>query len=426
MINFTHVMRGALAFAGALFVGALSTPAFAQGKMNFPMALVVTDTTGLSIEKGPLYFASNLNSWSANDPAWQLKRVGDTTPAVWELPLKPEQLASGSVEFKITRGSWETVEVNGDGSDVDNHTIGDSSWAMGNSGRLELKVEVAGFADQRGTRWPKAPTADRTPSVTGDLEVFQIGSTVLNNSRSVRVWLPPGYKAKENVDKRYPVLYMNDGQNLFDRATSFAGAEWSVDETVTELIAKGTLEPMIVVGIDNIGDVRANEYNPPYTEWDGKSNYADRYLEFVTKEVMNYVNGTYRTLTGRKNTAFGGSSFGGNVALFAMMTKSDVFGTFLVESPACFISDKAIITKLKEYDGKLPDRVFVAVGTKESSRSGDSDAYINTVKELADVLRSKGLGEDRFKFVVQDGGTHFEKTWADRLPGAMTFLFGQK
>ena len=147
------------AFAFVALIGLLSagSPSRAQGerKLNFPMVLVVTDTTGLATDKQPLYFASNVNGWNPGDPAWKLTRAGEGAAAVWELPLKAEQLAAGGVEFKITRGSWETVEVTSEGTDMSNRKLDEGSWTM-DGARLALKVEVAGFVDQRGTRWNPA------------------------------------------------------------------------------------------------------------------------------------------------------------------------------------------------------------------------------------------------------------------------------
>ncbi len=414
----------ALTIVGAFFVATVvrAEPASPPG---LSMSLVVVDQSGLTSDE-PLFMASSLNAWNPADPKFQLKRTKDKPPT-WELPLTPQQLGGQDVEFKITRGSWETVEVDAEGRDVGNRTIGESSWAMSESG-LVMKVDVQGFADQRGTRWPVAAereTQRREPSVLGTLDIFDAASKELGNTRKIRVWLPRGYADEANKDRRYPVLYMNDGQNLFDRATSFGGAEWGADETAQNLIDTGKIEPLIIVGIDNTGATRSREYNPSYTTYDKQQNYAEKYVDWLTGELMPMVNQRYRTKTGPENTSLGGSSFGGNVTIFAAMHAPGTFGRLLVESPAIFISDKAILAKVREWKGEWPSRIFIGVGTRETSKAGEAEAYLLGVEELATALQEKGLSAERLKFEIEEGGIHNESTWAKRLPGAMGFLFGK-
>lgn len=414
----------ALTIVGAFFVAAI-TRAEPAAPPGIGMSLVVTDKSGIKSDE-PLFMASSINAWNPADPKFQLKKT-KAEPPTWELPLTPQQLAGQGVEFKLTRGSWETVEVDAQGQDLANRTIGDSSWTMSEGG-LIMKVEVQGFADQRGTRWPVAvdrETQRREPSVTGTLDIFDLASKELGNARKIRVWLPRGYADAANKDKKYPVLYMHDGQNVFDRATSFGGAEWGADETAQNLIDTGKIEPLIIVGIDNTGATRAREYNPSYTEYDGQKNYAEKYVDWLTAELMPQINQRYRTLTGPENTSLGGSSFGGNVTIFAAMHKPGTFGRLLVESPAIFISDKAILAKVREWKGEWPSRIFIGVGTKETSKAGEAEAYLLGVEELTTALQEKGLSAERLKFEVEEGGIHNEATWAKRLPGAMTFLFGK-
>ncbi len=413
--------------AGALLVAALASPRANAGP-DFPMVLVVVDTSGHATAESPLYLASSLNNWEPGDPAWKLKKVGAEGQAgTWEIPLKPEQLAGREVEFKITRGSWETVEVGADGHDINNRTVGSSGWSM-DGARLALKIEVPGFADQRAARWPDLATnegPDKTTSITGDLEVFQVRSAYLANSRSVRVWLPPGYNEPANAERRYPILYMNDGQNLFDRATSFGGHEWQADESATRLINEGKIQPLIIVGIDNSGATRSQEYNAPGVTWGGRTSHGDKYMQFVTEELMPYIDSRYRTLKGPENTGFGGSSFGGNIALYAAMNNTETFGRMLVESPAVAVADRAMLASIKAYSKPWPQRLFVAVGTAETSRPADAEEYLAAVEELVKDLRSRNLGDDRLKYVVVKDAVHNEQAWAKRFPEALEYLFGK-
>jgi len=413
--------------ACAALVAAVASPRAHAGP-DFPMVLVVTDTSGQATADSPLYFASSLNNWEPGDPEWRLKKVGaDGEAGIWELPLKPEQLAGREVEFKITRGSWDTVEVGPEGHDINNRTVGSSGWAM-DGARLALKIEVPGYADQRATRWPALATnagVDRTPSVTGDLEVFQVRSAYLANSRAIRVWLPPGYGDEANAERRYPVLYLNDGQNLFDRATSFGGHEWQADETATRLINEGKIQPLIIVGIDNNGITRSQEYNAPGISWGGREGHGDKYMQFVTEELMPYINSRFRTLKGPENTGFGGSSFGGNITLYAAMNNADTFGRLLIESPAVAVQDRAMIKLMQAHTRAWPQRLFIAVGTSETSRPADAAEYQAAVEEVVEFFRARRFGEDRLKFVVAKDAVHNEQAWAKRLPEALVYLFGK-
>lgn len=425
MIHSHRLIVQALTLVGAFFVACHLRAADPPSGIAISMSLVVTDHSGIGSDE-PLYMASSLNNWNPADPKFQLKK-SRTEPPTWQLELTPQQLSGHQVEFKITRGSWDSVEVDADGKDIGNRSIGESSWAMGETG-LVMKVDVQGYADQRGTRWAiptDRETQRREPSVTGTLDIFDVESKTLGNTRKVRVWLPRGYNNEANKDHRYPVLYMHDGQNVFDRSTSFAGVEWGADETAQNLIDTGKIEPLIIVGIDNTGATRSREYNPSYTTFDGQQNYAEKYVDWLTSDLMPMINQRYRTATGPANTSLGGSSFGGNVTIFAAMHAPGTFGRLLVESPAVMISDKAIVARAREFSGEWPSRIFVGVGTKETSRAGEAESYLTSVKELASVLESKGLSAERLKLEVENGGIHNESTWARRLPGAMMYLFGK-
>src|ERR1700757_2184703 len=148
-----------------------------------------------------------------------------------------------------------------------------------------------------------------TSSVVGDLRLHEFSSRVFHNKRLLRVWLPPGYDLPENSGQHYPVFYLNDGQNLFERATSFAGIEWQVDETADRLIRDGVIPPMIFVGIDNTGPERLKEYlpyrsvNPLVLRPQG-----NKYPAFLLEEVLPFIQQNYRVAKGAENTALGGSS----------------------------------------------------------------------------------------------------------------------
>jgi enterochelin esterase-like enzyme len=203
-----------------------------------------------------------------------------------------------AVQYKVTRGSWQTVEKKDDGSELANRSYTPA-------GDETLKIIVAAWADQVA----KEPTKSTR---TGDIRVHErFASKNLGNERRLLVWLPPGYE--KDADARYPVLYMHDGQNVFDTATSFAG-EWQADETATRLIAEKKIRPLIIVAIENNGS-RMDEYTLTRDEGMKAGGNGAAYLKFVAEEVKPFIDKTYRTKPDRAETAVAGSSLGGTISL---------------------------------------------------------------------------------------------------------------
>lgn len=262
------------------------------------------------------------------------------------------------------------------------------------------------------------------PSVVGELRLHQFQSAVFRNTRFLRVWLPPGYNDVETSERHYPVFYLNDGQNLFDRSIAFAGVEWGVDETADRLIREQAVPPMIVVGIDNAQRDRAKEYlpyrafNPPILRPKGK-----RYPEFLIDEVMPFLTKRYRIAQGPENTGIGGSSLGAIISLFVTLDRPGIFGRLLLESPSLFVSNRRLL-KYSHAFRHWPEKIYMAIGTREAGRADQDMQTVNDVLHLERTLRRSGLGEDRLRVVIDEGATHSEGEWAKRFPEALTYLFG--
>ena len=264
------------------------------------------------------------------------------------------------------------------------------------------------------------------PSVVGDLRLHRFTSRIFANARIVRVLLPPGYDHPANADRRYPVLYLNDGQNLFDRATSFAGTEWQVDETVARLVGQGAISPLIVVGIDHARRRRTSEY-VPFASLHPRVRRprGRRYPAFLVDELMPHVNRTYRTRVGPANAGLGGSSLGAAIALYTALARPGVFGRLLLESPSLFLAGGRLLEESAAC-AAWPRRVYLAIGAREAAHEEGSARLVANVCELERLLHAAGLRGDRLRVVVEEGGTHDEASWARRLPGALTFLFGTR
>lgn len=265
---------------------------------------------------------------------------------------------------------------------------------------------------------------NENPSVTGDLRLHEFTSEIFRNTRSLRVWLPPRYAAPENKQRHYPVLYLNDGQNLFDNATSFTGVEWGVDETADRLIRQEVIPPLIVVGIDNAHADRMKEYvpyrsvNPRILRPRGK-----RYPAFLINEVMPFIESHYRVNRGPENTALGGSSLGALISLFTVLDRPGVIGHLLLESPSLFVSRRRLFSHSRRF-WQWPEKIFLAIGTKEAGREDKDRQAVEDVRGLQEILRQAGLDERRLRVKIDEGAVHHEREWAKRCPEALEFLFG--
>jgi predicted alpha/beta superfamily hydrolase len=268
------------------------------------------------------------------------------------------------------------------------------------------------------------PAVIRAEGATGDLRLHEFASRIFRNTRLLRVWLPPGYDDPANSDQSYPVLYLNDGQNLFESASSFTGVEWGVDETADRLIREGTTPPVIVVGLDNAGKDRIREYMP-YRSFNPMMLRVQghRYPSFLIKEVMPFISRIYRVASGTENTGLGGSSLGALIALYTASVRPGVIGRLLLESPSLWASNRQSIRESRHVV-RWPERVYLGTGTAEVGRKDRDQSVVDDVRELAGIMRRSGLGDDRLRLTVEEGGTHHESAWARRFPGALEFMFG--
>src|SRR5579863_10781597 len=195
---------------------------------------------------------------------------------------------------------------------------------------------------------------------TGDLRLHEFRSRVFKNKRFLRVWLPPGYDDAENSGRHYPVLYLNDGQNLFEASASFTGVEWRVDETADRLIREGAVPPLIIVGMDNAGKDRLREYMPHRSMHPMMLRVQGRYYpDYLMKEVMPFVERNYRVATGPENTGLGGSSLGALIALYTVIARPGVVGRLLLESPSLWASGRQLIRESRSVR-IWPERIFLA------------------------------------------------------------------
>jgi predicted alpha/beta superfamily hydrolase len=258
-------------------------------------------------------------------------------------------------------------------------------------------------------------------TLTGDIRsLSRFHSRYLKTDRDVLVYLPPGYETDRA--RRYPVLYLQDGQNLFDGATSFIpGQEWRVDETVETLIHTGQIEPLIVVAIYNAGKERINEYTPTRDPSLHQGGKARLYGKMLTQELKPLVDAQYRTLPDAAHTGVGGSSLGGLLSLYLGLTYPKVFGRLAIMSPSLWWNHQDIIRQFEALPHKLPLRIWLDTGTNE----GRNPEHITAdARRLRDVLQQKGwrIGTD-LAYMEALGAGHNENAWAERMDKVLRFLY---
>ncbi|MGV8041774.1 MAG: alpha/beta hydrolase-fold protein [Thermoanaerobaculaceae bacterium] len=386
------------ALAGGLMAATVSW-GVAAGERTVRLTLVVTRVPASTPADDALFVASNVHGWKPAPAAGRLARTDDGTWVV-RLAVPP----GARVEYKLTRGSWETVEKGPRGEERPNRTVQVAAEDV------EVRLTVPAWADQ------VSPAPVRR-TVSGDVTVVDaFPAPELGGSRRLWIYLPPGYAGGE---RRYPVLYMHDGQNLFDVSTSFAG-EWEVDESLDALAREGRLEGLIVVGIDNAGDARLDEYSPWRDRQLGRGGRGDVYASFLVRTLKPYVDRTWRTLPGRDHTGVAGSSMGGLISLYAGLRYPEVFGRVGVLSPTLGFAARMPMRYVRTARARLPQRVYVDMGGAESGHPAHDRELVELARTAASTLEAGGF---EVRLVVDAAARHHESAWAARFPEAVTWMF---
>ncbi len=355
--------------------------------------MLVVVQTAVALGVGEQVFLTGagdgLGRWRAD--AVPLTRVDDNR---WEVVLSLP--GADPLEFKVTRGTWDSEEV-----DADGRVPGNRMLKPEDQGRLE--IPVAGWKDRVG--------AKKVPRITGDYRMYpQLHSRFLEHDRDVIVWLPPGYEARSA--QRFPVLYMHDGRQVFDPGTSTWGKDWQVDELAQDMILNGELEPFIVVAAD-CTEARRDEYSP--------MRKGENYLRFLIEELKPKVDAEWRTDPERSYIA--GSSMGGLISFYAAWKRPDVYAGAACLSPAFVERYGHECFGMVEADrGKLPDlKLFLSCGGAE----GLEAELLNGTLKMADLLRNVGFPEKKMTVRIESWAEHNEEAWARMTPHWLRFLFGR-
>ena len=241
-------------------------------------------------------------------------------------------------------------------------------------------------------------------------------SAILGNSRDVVVYLPAGYDERE--DQRYPVLYMHDGQNLFEPERAFIpGNHWRLREAADEAIGTRGSQPMIIVAIDNAGAARIDEYTPTRDPKKDAGGRAADHARMLIEELKPVIDSRYRTLTDRPNTAIGGSSLGGLVSLYLVLRHPQVFGRAAVMSPSVWWHDRVILDDVSAFSTMPRPRIWLDTGRREGAEA------LRDTRLLRDELRRHGWTDGELAYTEDRRGEHNERAWATRSRPMLEFLF---
>jgi predicted alpha/beta superfamily hydrolase len=360
-----------------------SLPIFstAQYKITF----LVKQPPGLHSEDH-LFIAGNFNSW---DPGNKKFEFANDKNGVAELTVS---LPEGNYEYKFTRGDWNKVETALDGKGVGNRILKVSGDTM-------LHLEIKGWNDDFNQE--TSPKKNHTASANVRIMDTAFLIPQLDRHRRIWIYLPQDYNSSK---KNYPVLYMHDGQNLFDNVTSYSG-EWGVDEYLDSIFSLNKKE-VIVVGIDNGLSKRMNEYNPYSFQQFGKGE-GDEYVDFLVKTLKPFIDKNYHTLKNKENTYIAGSSMGGLISLYAALKYPSVYGGAGIFSPAFWTAsgiDSLTIVKSK----KLNTRLFFYAGGKEG------ESMVPRMKKIEKEIKEHSSSP--VHEVIDNDAQHNENAWRKYFP----------
>lgn len=336
----------------------------------------------------PLFLAGDgpaLGDWSARGVA--LERWGDGTyHAAVDLPV------GFRGRFLVTGGRWRQVEANGHGPEM-------PPRELHVTGSLTVEIRVQAWGRRSVCYHPDFP------------------SNFLPHTHTLTVWLPPGYY--HDPARRFPVLYLNDGQNLFDPETAFAGNAWFADDIAEREVRAGRVEPLILVGVANTPD-RLQEYGP---RQDG--DLAHNYGRFLVEEVKPFIDAEFRTRQDADHTGIGGSSMGGLIALYLCQWYPDVFRRCAALSPALWWDDESFLRNVMvDPEWLRRCRVWVDAGTREGDTEAAMQGMVRRVRRLVRRFQRLGLREgEQFVVEVIAGGLHNEAAWSARFDRVLRFLF---
>ncbi len=355
---------------------------------QYTLRLVVTSVA--SRQQDDIYVAGNFNSWNPKDDKYKLKVFGGTRKSI-----VINDLPAGTYAFKFTRGGFEKVETTGDGRDVSDRIVEVNA-------DLSMDLTIAGWKDDYPDK-PKRYTA--SPQVKILDTAFQMPQ--LNRQRRIWLYLPKNYAV---TSKTFPVIYLNDGQNLFNEQTAAFG-EWGIDECLDSLQNQIGRE-VIIVGVDNGNGKRMTEYNP-YDHLQFGKGEGKAYVDFLVNTLKPYIDNKYRTKKSVDFTIIGGSSMGADISLFACFEYPNIFGSALLFSPAFWVTP-GLYEAAENFTTTHQPKFYFYAGGKEST------TMVSDMNKMTGILEKKN--NIQIRKVINPLGQHNEASWRAAFPDAYRWL----
>ncbi|MFL5789050.1 MAG: alpha/beta hydrolase-fold protein [Flavisolibacter sp.] len=354
---------------------------------QYRVTFIIDQLPAYQIENDAVYLAGSFNNWNPGDNKLRLTTINNKKGITI-------QLQHGTYEYKFTRGSWKTVEVAPDGKSKQNRSL-----EVDND--TTINIEIPNWADHFNH-------PERTSTANKNVHLLDSSFYMPQLDRYRRIWiyLPDSYY---HTKKRYPVLYMHDGQNVFDDATSFAG-EWGVDEALDSL--GKTVGEAIVVAIDNGADKRMNEYSPYDMEKYGEGE-GSKYVDFLVKSLKPVIDKNFRTKKTHEHTFIAGSSMGGLISLYAILKYPKVFGGAGIFSPAIWIAPD-IKNDVVKRGKKVKGKIYFYAGKQES------DQMVPDMLAIFESLHK--VSSAKIETVIRTDGKHTEANWRSEFPQFFKFL----
>ncbi|UPQ79531.1 alpha/beta hydrolase-fold protein [Flavobacterium azooxidireducens] len=356
------------------------------------VTLRITSIPGNTPSEATIYLAGSVNGWNPVDNNSIMQPDGF---GAYQLVI-PE--GTGTVEYKFTRGSWATVEGNASGGFLPNRTFSFTGSPQ------TLTLTIQSWEDLGGVN--NSTAAANVQILSSNFYMPQ-----LDRNRRIWLYLPPDYQTST---KNYPVLYMKDGQNLFDNLTSFAG-EWEVDETLNTLFNQGDYGA-IVVGIDNGLGERQNEYSPWVNAQYG-GGQGDEYMEFIAETLKPYIDENFRTRTEPQFNALIGSSLGGLIATYGVCEYPNLFRKLGSFSPAYWFALDDLNSYLNSPIDLSNHRSYFVAGQNESS------TMVTNTNTIKNAMQNNGMSSDNTLTKFDSYGTHTESYWRGEFGAAYQWLF---
>ncbi len=346
-------------------------------------------------DRRPVYVVGNFNNWITEQSRFKMQRVSAgkfifTFPT--DVPL-PQRL-----EYKYVRGGWENKELD----------------SFGNSTNNRVLAQPQGLVNDFVARWSNYGLTF-TPSFLPKIQVVSDAfySPELKKSRRVVALLPHDYATQTH--KRYPVLYLQDAQNLFDDKAPFGN--WAIDKKLAVLAEQG-MGDVIIIAVDHGGVTRINEFLPPTKNTKLGASEGRKYVKFLAKTLKPYIDATFRTLTDRLHTGIGGSSMGGLVSIYGGLIHPEVFGRLMIFSPSLWAVQNAPFAAIRFFK-PVPTKIYAYAGGNEEA------SVVPNIKNFQKTIQSQGFDNSKigFKLAVDPYGLHNERRWGEEFPKAVEWLF---